>query len=285
MPEKILVVGATSKVGREVIPRLVASGAMVKAATRRPGDYEPAAGVEVTPFDFDVADSYKPALEGASRVFLLSPWIELHPEMRLNRFIEQARSNGAEHIVFLSPLAVDPSPGASLGLVEKRIAGTGVPYTILRPNWLMQDFSHGFLLPCIRDLGAVIIPGGSADVSFVDARDVAEVAASALLGEPAHVGQTYTLTGGEALTFTEVASEIGDAVDRRISYRPDTDDDEFSSFLQNRWDDEAVGYLLKLFAHIRARNSSAVDPTLASVLGRQPTRFAEFVRDYAAAWR
>jgi len=60
----------------------------------------------------------------------------------------------------------------------------------------------------VRD-GVLFVPAGDGKTSFVDARDVAEVAAAALT-EPGHGGRAYDVTGPEALTYDEVAAVFSD---------------------------------------------------------------------------
>jgi uncharacterized protein YbjT (DUF2867 family) len=285
MADKILVVGATSKVGTELVKALVAKGETVKAATRRPGDYTAAPGVEVTAFDYDVHASMKPALQDVDRVFMLSKWTDPHPELGLKQFVEAAHVANVKHIVFMSGMGVDQQPAVGMTLVEKRIANSGMGYTLLHPNWFMQNFSRGFYLPRIRDIGSIVVPAASGAASFVDTRDVAAVAASALT-EPGHSGQTYHLTGGQALTFTQVADILADVTERRIIYQPATDED-FSAILSQsgQWEADQIDYLTGLFGYVRSGQAAPVMPTLASVLGREPTTFEQFARDHADMWR
>jgi uncharacterized protein YbjT (DUF2867 family) len=280
---KILVVGAFSKVGSALVEQLTARGQTVKAATRTPGTHRAAPGVELTAFDYDVADSDKPALEGADRVFMLTKWTELHPEVTLNRFIEHARSAGVRHLVFMSSLGVDKEPPPSLPLVEKRIAGTGMGYTFLRPNWLMQNFSHGFLLPTIRDISLIVAPTGWGQTSFVDARDVAAVAADALV-DGAHNGQTLYLTGPEALTYEQAAGILSDATNRSVRFQ-DANEEEMRRIMADRFEPDQQDYLVKLFGFVRDGQDGGVSSDLATALGREPTSFAQFARDYAGVWR
>jgi uncharacterized protein YbjT (DUF2867 family) len=282
MAKKILVIGASSKVGTELVSALVAKGETVKAATRRPGEYWAAPGVEVTAFDYDVHASMKPALQDVDRVFMLSKWTDLHPEIALNRFIEHATVANVNHIVFMTGMGVDQNPAVGLTLVEKRIAGSGMGYTFLRPNWFMQNFSRGFLLPTIRDISAIVVPAGEAAVSFIDTRDIAAVAAAALT-DSAHSGQTYALTGGQSLTYGEAADILADVTGRRITYQPATDE-EFRPILLDRWEAEQSDYVLELFTYVRAGQAAPVVPTVAALLGREPTTFEQFARDHAGVW-
>lgn len=283
MAKKVLVVGATSKVGSELVRALAADGESVRAATRHPGDYRAAPGVEAVGFDYDYEETMMPALEGVDRLFMLSKWTQPRPEFTLNRFIEHARTAGVERVVYMTALGMDLNPAVGQALVEKRVAGSGMGYTLLHPNWLMQNFSRGFLFPRIREIGMITVPAGNAKVSFVDARDVAEVAKAAL-NDPTHQAQVYHLTGGQGLSYGEVAEILATALGRPVTYRT-PDEDEFRDILRHGFEPEQAEYLNGLFAYVRDNQVADVDPTLERLLGRPPTSFEAFARDHAQLWR
>lgn len=284
MSDKILVVGATSKVGTELVEILAKEGAEVVAATRHPDEYDAAHGEEATNFDYAVHGWMKPALQDVDRVFMLSPWTDLHPEMTVNRFIEHAIVEDVRHVTYLSMLGVDKKPQLGPTMVEKHIQKSGIDYTILRPNWFMQNFSRGFFRRPISDISKIVAPAGQARVSFVDTRDIAAVAAASLTDSAPHAGKTYSLTGGQALSYDQVAGVFEDVTGRRIAYQ-DASDEDFTEILSHYWEPEQSEYLLGVLAQMRAGEAATIDPTLESVLGRQPTTFEQFVRDHADIWQ
>lgn len=73
-------------------------------------------------------------------------------------------------------------------------------FTHLRPNRFMQIFSTGPLLAGLRAARRIAVPAGEARISFVDARDVAAVAARTFL-EGGHEKRAYDLTGPRALSI------------------------------------------------------------------------------------
>jgi uncharacterized protein YbjT (DUF2867 family) len=284
MGKKILVVGATSKIGTELVKALVAKGEAVKAATRHPGEYEGPPGVEATAFDYDASATMEPALADVDRVFMVSKWTDEHPEFKLNRLVERARVENVSHIVLLTSKAIDPATATRLNLVEKHVADSGIGYTILHPNWYMQNFTRGMMHIGISAVGMIAVPAANAAVSFVDARDVAEVTVAALT-DPKHAGQTYDLTGGEALTYNQVADILTDVARRPIGYDMPSDQEVHSLLTANMWESEDVDHVLGLFQYVRAGQAAAVNPTLGTLLGRAPTTFEQFARDHMDAWK
>lgn len=65
-----------------------------------------------------------------------------------------------------------------------------IPATILRPNLFMQNFARDDA-DTIK-AGSLFKPGGQAKISFVDVRDIADVAVKILTEDIAmHAAQTY----------------------------------------------------------------------------------------------
>jgi uncharacterized protein YbjT (DUF2867 family) len=285
MAEKILVTGATGKVGSELVRRLVERGVEVKAATRTPADAQPGPdGVEVVELDYDATETWDAAVQWADRVFLVPPPFDSRGDERLVPFLDWAVQSGSRHVVLLSAMGAEAREQMALRRIEQRIERTGVAWTFLRPNIYMQNFARGFVARQIRETGVFRLPAGSAAVSFVDSRDVAAVAAQVLEGA-AHFGRAYTLTGPRALTHQEAAEQITDAAGRPILYEPVLEDEMRTALLDAGWPGDQADTFARLLATIREGHRSAVTDDLEAVLDRPATRFEEFVRDHAKAWR
>ena len=78
-------------------------------------------------------------------------------------------------------MGADSEPESTIvqlhGKEEKIIEESGIPYTFLRPLAFMQNFVTQFSYT-IRTQNAFYVPAGGAKMSFVDAEDVADIAAS-----------------------------------------------------------------------------------------------------------
>jgi uncharacterized protein YbjT (DUF2867 family) len=93
---------------------------------------------------------------------------------------------------------------------ERTVRRSGADWTILRPDWFNQNFDEGFFRPAVL-AGELALPLGDARQVFVDADDIAAVAA-AVLTEEGHAGRSYELSGPDALTFAEAIEIISRAV-------------------------------------------------------------------------
>jgi uncharacterized protein YbjT (DUF2867 family) len=178
----------------------------------------PNCGLEFVVADFDDTASLRKALDGVQRAFLVTNSSEQVEERQL-RFVALARESGVKHIVYLSQLhASSASPLRFLryhAAVEEALRKSGMSYTNLRPNLYMQ----GLLMigKSIATEGRFFAPAGEARVSVVDVRDIAAVAVAALT-QTRHEGKTYELTGPEALTHTQMAEQLSEALNRPITF-------------------------------------------------------------------
>jgi uncharacterized protein YbjT (DUF2867 family) len=285
MPEKILVTGATGKVGRELVRRLLDRGVEVKAGTRRPREAATAlpAGAEVVELDYDITETWDAAVQWADRVFLVPAPFDPRSDERLVPFLDWAVQSGSRHLVLLSAMGAEVREQMALRRIEQRIERTGVAWTFLRPNIYMQNFARRFIANQIRDSGEFRLSAGDAAVSFVDSRDVAAAAAVALRDDT-HFGQAYTLTGPEALRHEDAARIIADASGRPVRYRAIDEATMRKTVRDAGWHPDQADTFARLLATIREGQRAAVTDQVERLLGRPPQSFADFARDHADVW-
>jgi uncharacterized protein YbjT (DUF2867 family) len=285
MAEKILVTGATGKVGSELVRRLLAEGVEVKAGTRDPRQAEEEiGGVEVVELDYDLTETWDAAVQWADRVFLMPPPFDPRGDDRLVPFLDWAVQSGSRHLVLLSAMGAEAREQMALRRIEHRIERTGVAWTFLRPNIYMQNFARGFLARQIRRDGEFRLPTGDAAVSFVDGRDVAAVAAT-VLTRASDFGRAYTLTGPEALDHAAAARTIAEVAGRPVRYVPVEEDEMRLALLEAGWPADQADTFSRLLAAIREGQRAAVTDDVERLLGRPATPFHRFAHDHASAWR
>ncbi|MCB0196651.1 MAG: SDR family oxidoreductase [Anaerolineae bacterium] len=288
MSNKILVLGATGNVGSALVEALVEKGEQVKAGTRHPAEYPATKNVEPVALDFEQpkAETYAAALDGVNRIFALTKTADVHADKTLNPLIDQAKAAGVYHIVLMTAMGVDQADAdvSSIRRVELHLINSGINYTILRPNWFMQNFAPGFLLPMIQQGGTIYLPTDDAKTSFIDARDIAAVAAAALT-EEGHAGKEYTLTGGEALSYGEAAIILSEAANREISYVAIDEKAFLEGMISAGWLPEQAEFMAMLFSIVRQGWSAPVVPVVNEVLGREPIALQQYAFDHADAWK
>jgi len=278
---KILVVGATGTVGSELVKLLVSAGETVKAATRDPSQ-DLGAGVEPVLYDFDDASTFDGALEGVDRVFYLSRPADPQAAEVAQPLFEKAVAIGVKHIVNMSAMGVETSDEIPMRKVELMLERSGIPFTVLRPNWFMQNFSVGFMSDMVRDQGALFLPAGDVAVSFIDTRDIAAVAAK-VLTDNGHERKFYTLTGGEALTFEHVATALSQATKRSITYSAISDDDMKSALRAQGWPDAPIEFMLGLFWAMQNGHNTLVGGDVQQILGRNPRTLSDFMAEFSGS--
>jgi uncharacterized protein YbjT (DUF2867 family) len=198
-------------------------------------------------------------------------------------FFEACSAATIEHVVLTTALGVDRNPEAPLNRVEAYLRGSGLGWTILRPNFFMENFSHDDLRAAIAGEGVIRAAAGMGATSFISVEDIAAVAALALR-EPGHLGQAYDLTGGEALDHAQVAAILAEASRRPISYQDVPEEALRAALDQGGLSGPQVDYVLGLYRQVRAGACGEVLPTVERLLGRPPRTFAAFAEANLGAW-
>ena len=291
MTETILITGATGTVGSEVVKQLSAKGEniIVKAAARSATDntFENLNRVQVVQLDYDKPDSLAVALKGVDKLFLLTPFQSNMVDLTSN-LVSEAKKAKVKYIAKQSVMGADAEPGITPGRLhrqaEKIIEESGIPFTFLRPNFFMQNFVN-YYSNLIRSQGAFYIPAGDAKVSFVDVRDIAAVAVKSLINDNQQKGSAYNITGGEALTYGQVAEILSKAVGKKINYVNVTAQDARKGMKDMSMDEWTIKSMIELFEITRAGYVSEISPIVEQVTGNKPITFSQFANDYAGSFK
>ncbi len=285
MKGKILVTGATGVVGREVVKALAKRGQKVLAATRYPEKYASPklASVEYVHFDFTNDQGSQHLFREVDRLFLATPPLGDEECELAIRLIDQARQQEVKQIVRLSAMGVEENEASHHRAAEKYLEESGVAFTVLRPNFFMQNFLT-YYRDCIRKQNMIILPAGKGKTSFVDARDIGEAAVQALTNS-GHLNKTYTLTGSQAIDHFEVAEMLSKTLGREIVYIPVADEKMRDFLIDLAWVGEEIDAFIKMYQCVQIGWSAGISPDLEAMLNRPPINFAQFARDCADAWR
>ncbi|AKS09792.1 NmrA/HSCARG family protein [Pseudomonas trivialis] len=222
----ILVIGATGTIGSLITQRLADAGAEVKALVRQAGKREFPAIVTEVVADLTDVPSMRVALSSVRTLFLLNA---VTPDEVTQALItlNLAREAGIERIVYLSVIHADRFTNVphftGKHTVERMIQSLEMPATILRPAYFMQN--DRMVQQTIQDYSMYPMPIGSAGVSMIDARDIADVAVAELLrrdkASSALEPLTLELVGPQPLTGASAANIWSAALGREITYGGD----------------------------------------------------------------
>ena len=279
--KRILVTGSTGNLGRAVVTALNTKGLNVRAAARNPGKLAPGAGLEPVLFAYENPATQAAALQGVDGLFLIAPPLDSEAPAKLNPVINLAKARGVRHIVFASALGVDAVEQAPLRIVERHLMASGVPYTILRPNFFMENFSTGFLAPMLKQ-GGLFLAAADGKTSFISVVDIAEVAAVSFVKRL--TAKEYNLTGPEALDHTAVAAIICKVSGKTITYQAIPEDTMLSGLRGTGMPEGAVQYVGLLYSAVRAGYTAGITLDVESVTARKPMNFDAFARQSVAAW-
>jgi uncharacterized protein YbjT (DUF2867 family) len=284
---RILVTGGTGTVGSALVKELVRRRADVKVLTRNPAKLAGQEGVTAVQGNLLEPASVRRAFDGIDSVFLLNPVSQTEASEGLMA-ITGMRLAKVRRIVYLSVHHAEkaawlPHFGSKVG-VEHALKVSGIPYTILRPNNFYQN--DYWLKDVLLQYGVYPQPLGSAGVSRVDVRDIAEAAAIALTLN-GHEGQSYDLVGPEAMTGESTAKSWSAALGKPVTYAGDD---------LEAWEKQQLQYLPDwmvfdfryMFEHFQ-KNGLLAGPEdiarLTKLLGHAPRGFDAFAKETAAAWR
>lgn len=279
-----LVTGITGNIGFFTAQKLLEEGFNIRGAVTDPERARRSLDdrVKLVKFDFLDPSTYAKALSGVDRLFLMRPPV-LNKPRDLYPFIDAAVTAGVRHVVFISLLGIEHNPFPPHYKIEKYIKQSGIPFTFLRPSFFMQNLNTTHRED-IRDRDDIFLPAGHAKVSFIDTRDIGEAAARVLMEPELHANKSYTLTGPEAVTYSEAACLFTEILGRSITYSNPSVGSFKKELLSRGIPKDFVNVMAVLYLTTRFGMANKVTNELEALLGRLPRTLAQYVHDYADEW-
>lgn len=286
----ILVTGSTGTIGTQVLAFLVGYGAEVQALTRTPEKAHFPAGVIAVRGDLSDIESVRAALHGVTTLFLLAPNVpdELTQAMLT---LDAARAAGVKGVVYLSVFKgedyADVPHFASKMTLERMIHAAGLPVTILRPAYFIQNDLRQ--KDALLGGGVYGMPIGGKGISMVDIRDIGEAAAKELLrrerADAPLPQETYELVGPDVLTGTTISALWSDVLGRPIGYAGndlDALEQRLKSFGPS-WLAYDMRLMMRRYQQDGAIATDGEIARLATLLGHAPRSYRDFAEAAAAA--
>lgn len=264
----ILVLGATGKTGRRVSALLEERGQHVRAVSRN----------SCPRFDWDHQDTWLPVLEGVGTVYIVHTGLGTSDAAnQIRDFAVQAVYAGVKSAVLVST----PDDGSDFSKAvrdaERHIIDAGLGLTSLRLRWFYQNFTEDFLHPSVLS-GEIRVPAGTGKEAFVDARDIAEVAAIALTGDR-HAGKLYNVTGPRLMSFADIAKTIAHATDKQLKYVPVTPERYVAEQIALGVPADWAYALSAIYQDIATGKLETITGDVQAILGKPPRDFTEFATE------
>lgn len=274
---KVLVVGASGTVGSELVKKLRANGHEVVRATSQ-SNLQP----DQVHLNLVTGAGLDQAFQGVEKAFLLCPPGYTNQHELLGPLIDKAREKKLQKVVLMTAMGANAVDAAPLRQAEIRLEQSGLKYNIIRPNWFMQNFNT-FWLQGILQANTVFLPVADAKASFIDARDIAAVAAR-LLDTEQFDNQDFDLTGAESLSHDEAAALISQATGKTIRFQDITPQAMLDGLLQAGLPADYAEFLVMILGFLKQGAAERRTDAVERITGQAPIRFAQFARDYRAAW-
>jgi uncharacterized protein YbjT (DUF2867 family) len=284
---RIFIAGAAGNIGSSLIDTLPDKAEIV-AGVRAPekGEALKAQGVEARVFDFEDKDSMVAAMAGCDRMFLVVPMLE-----RMTRFgrlaVDAAKEAGIGYIVRSSAYGASSDAhwrlGRENGMIDQFVEDSKIPFTVLRPNSFMQNFST--ILADMIKSGTIALAEEDYKVSYIDVRDIAACAARLLQDNEGFTDSFYALTGPQGLTLTDVAETIGMEAGVKVAYTPIEEEAYIEGLDKAGVPEWNRNMLVSLSRVIKLGMMGNVTQAVEYLTGTPARPFAEFVADHAGAWR
>ncbi|MFI1918114.1 NAD(P)H-binding protein [Nocardia sp. NPDC020380] len=278
--------GATGATGHALLIRLIEQGIPCRGLSRDPDRLRAmTAGAEVAYADAADTASLRVAFEGATQLFLTMVNSPAQVEHE-TRAIEIARECGIRHVVKLSaPAAAPDSPvGVSRWhhAIEQTLRASGLEHTLLRPYAFMQKLP--LLGPQVAARGTILGAMGSAACNYIDARDIADVAAAALTRTEI-AGGTYTLTGSRTYSYPELANLLSGMLGTPVRYLVLSPADFRAQLIERSGMPGWLADHITEIQQLAVANPEHPTDTVARILGRPPRSLESYVAENLDAFR
>ena len=266
MTHTILVTAASSKTSRKVVERCERGGMHVRAVSR---------STEI-PFDWTDSKTWAPALANTDAAYIVIP-----PELAfadvsaiLKDFVTLCEQYQLKHLVYLSGRGEDTSAE-----YEAPILSSVIPATVIRASWFAQNFESGFFYDAIKS-GELVVPETNATEAFIDTTDIAEIVFNVFsqsINNSRHDNAIYEVTGGELLSFQDVAQIFTEKLNRTVQCIQVPLEAYLAEMKTMGLPEIEIELVGLLFGELLDGRNECTTNDVKKLLGREPTSFSHYV--------
>lgn len=276
----ILVTGATGQIGSESIRLMSDKGASVRAFVRDTNKAKQIFDenkVSIFEGDFERKDTIDRAMDSIDTLLLITPAI-VSQEIEI---IDSAVKQGVKHIIKITNhKATEDSPverRRDHGKVEAYLKNTGVHYTLLAPNFLMQNLKY--LAPEIKENHSFTMSAGDGRIGMIDSKDVSAVAATIAMQPHLHENKTYLLTGPKLVDYYEVADELSGLLGYKIDYNNISLDEHLDILLKQGIPEVVAKSNIQVFDLFSKGDGEWLSTTVEDITSHKPRNLHQFLAE------
>lgn len=278
----ILVTGSTGTFGSHVAKELQKQNINFRAAGQKIEKMKELLGTSANfaEFDWSKPDSFNGLFTGVTAIYLVSPPnSDSFPEQVIP-FLQKAKLEGVKFIVLSTVFGADTNKEGSLYKTELAVQHSGIDYSIIRPNFIFQNFIN-YDLGAVKS-GVIYLPSGDGETSYIDVRDVAIAIVGILANTQKHISKVYDITGSEALTHEAAAKVFTEVLGTEVKNINPTEKEYKNMLIGYNVPEVTVDFMAMLYSFIKAGYFTTITSDYESLTGKKPTTFKNFVSDHRA---
>lgn len=282
---KVLMVGATGKYANLVLPELRQRGATVRALVRDQGKSDVArqqGAEEIAIADLNDPDSLRAAASGVDGVFHINPAFAPNEAELGVAMVEAAKAANVQKFVFsgaIHPSISKLSNHAAKRPVEEALYESGMTFIVLQPTLFMQTLDNGWN-DVLKHRRFSLPYSKHAKASYVNYRDVAEVAAIALTEDKLDYG-TFELCAPGMVNRVELVTIISEAIGHPIEAgEPQFDEWAQAAHIPEGATREGLRTMYADYNQYGFPGGNAL--VLRAILGREPRTLHQYIQELAS---
>ncbi|MGO1726183.1 SDR family oxidoreductase [Glutamicibacter ardleyensis] len=262
----IAVTGVTGVLGGYIANELAAHGVAQRLLARTPAKAPQLPHSSVHPFSYSDQTAAIEALTGVQTLLMVSASESADRLDQHRSFIDAAAKAGVHHIVYTSFAGAAPDAIFTLARdhfeTEEYIKASGMAWTMLRDSFYID-----FMEAMVGEDGVIRGPGGNGRVAIIARADIARTASAVLRDPGSHIGQTYDLTGPEALSFAEIAAVIGRVRGREISFYDESIEEAYASRASYGAPDWQVDAWVSTYTAVASNTMAPISDAVETITG------------------
>lgn len=289
MADRILITGATGTIGRALVKLLKEKNAQFVAGVSNSAQVLILRNQGIRAVEINFADKklLVEVMKDTDVVLVSVPLVEFMVDWAKN-IIAAASDAAVKYVVRISGIGADANSVYALmkshGLIDRFVKESGIRHTILRPNTFMQNFST-YHAASVKDDGVLQLPQGYGKTSYVDARDVARVAAEILMEPERYKYNEYDITGDSALSNNDVAGILSSVTGKHIRYVPIEDSIAIKWLRTMGMSEWMIESMMSLHRYTKDGRAATVAKTVKEITGVYPVTMEQFVKEFARVWK